>query len=685
MRYPEARRTDLVETLHGRPVADPFRWLEDAESEECEAWSRAQDALVRGVLDRVPGRAALEARLRALLPGTVGAPVVVGERRFFFRREPQQELAVYCVQDGPGADVRPLLDPAVLDPSLTTVVEAALPSVDGGLVAYLTSGGGREEAVLNVLDVATGEDVAPPVLLGRGGTVDWLGSSELVVVRCLPTDEPQFHRRVFRHRVGAPIEDDELLFGEGRDKTTYYDVDCSNDGRWVVVTAALGTAPRNDAYLLDVQSGAVSVVLEGVDASAAPWVGHDGRLYIHTDLDAPRYRLCVASVSAPSPSAWRDLLPESEDEVLESVAVTADAVVAVRIKDVVASVTVHDLDSGAARAKVPLPGLGSAGVVARPDGGDECWITYADHVTPPTVFEYRVSTGSLAVWARPPGAVPVSGVAAHQVFFESKDGTRVPMFVIARTDVVRDGDNPAVLSGYGGFRVPLSPSYSASILAWVEDGGVYAVANLRGGSEYGEAWHRDGMREHKQHVFDDFAAAAEKLVADGWTRPERLGIEGGSNGGLLVGAALTQRPELFRAVVCSAPLLDMVRYEEFGLGQTWNDEYGRAADPIEFEWLVSYSPYHRVEPGVAYPAVLFTVFDGDTRVDPLHARKMCAALQYATASALSDRPVLIRRETDVGHGARALSRMIGLEVDEQSFFRAQLGLEDAPTVRAWRP
>lgn len=678
MRYPEATRLDLVEDLHGQAVADPYRWLEDLAASECGAWCAAQDDVARSYLGRLPARPAFARRLRELIPGSVGAPTVVGSRRFFLRREPSQELEVYCVQEGDGdGGIRPLIDPAAINPDLTTVLDMAVPSQEGDRVAYLLSHGGREESFLHVLDVETGDDVAPPVFLGRGADVDWLpGGESVVVVRRLaddviPEDEQFFHRRVWRHRVGSDPADDVLLFGEGRDKTTYYGVHTSVDGRWLFVTAALGTAPRNDAYLVDLASGSVATVLEGADAMAHGMVAFDGRLYLRTNLDAPRWRLCVADPS--SPQAWRELLPETVDP-LADFAVTSDAVIAVRVRDVIAQVAVHDKATGAERATVELPGLGSAAVSARRDGGDEAWISYTDYFTPLTVYRYDVGSARLSEWASPPGAVRVGGVSAEQVFCPSTDGTRVPMLVLARDGVSLDGSNPTILSGYGGFNVSLTPAYSAGVLAWVEAGGVYAAANLRGGGEYGEDWHRAGMRDTKQNVFDDFISAASWLVGAGYCTSDRLGISGGSNGGLLVGAALTQRPDLFRAVHCSAPLLDMVRYELFGLGKTWNDEYGRADDPVEFSWLYSYSPYHRVVDGVRYPAVLFTVFEGDTRVDTLHARKLCAALQWATSAPASERPILLRRETDVGHGARSVGRTVELSADVYAFFAAQLGL-----------
>jgi len=321
---------------------------------------------------------------------------------------------------------------------------------------------------------------------------------------------------------------------------------------------------------------------------------------------------------------------------------------------------------------VTLPGVGTvSGIAERPEGGHEAWFGYTDHAVPSSVYRYDARASTTELWAEPPGHVDVPEVHARQVEYTSADGTAVRMVVLSPTKEP-DRPRPAVLYGYGGFGIPMTPGYSAGVLAWVEAGGVYAIAHLRGGTEEGEQWHRDGMRDKKQHTFDDFHAAAEHLVAGGWTTTDRLSISGGSNGGLLVGVALTQRPDLYAAVVCSAPLLDMVRYERFGLGETWNDEYGSAADPQELEWLLGYSPYHHVRDGVDYPAVLFTVFDGDTRVDPLHARKMCAALQHATAG---DRPVLLRRERDVGHGARAVSRSVALTADTLAFAARWTGLD----------
>ncbi|MGH9093655.1 MAG: prolyl oligopeptidase family serine peptidase, partial [Acidimicrobiales bacterium] len=380
---------------------------------------------------------------------------------------------------------------------------------------------------------------------------------------------------------------------------------------------------------------------------------------------------------------WETVVAEDDEGgVLEDFALAGDALVTAQSRHALSEIAVRDRDTGDVRHLVALPGPGSAEVTGRRDEQGPVWVGYTDYVTPYHVLTLDPLTASLApddsrsqdgqVPGRDRTAPPRS--FSHRDTYRSADGTEVAITVVGPSGEP-DRPRPTVLYGYGGFNIPMTPSYSSSVLAWVAAGGAWAVANLRGGSEEGEAWHRDGMRQHKQHTFEDLEAAAAWLVASGWTTPEELAIMGGSNGGLLVGAALTRQPATYAAVVCSAPLLDMVRYEQFGLGATWNDEYGTAADATELGWLLGYSPYHHVVAGVAYPAVLFTIFDGDTRVDPLHARKMAAALQWATSSAPARRPVLVRREADVGHGARAVRRQVNLAADELAFLADQLGLD----------
>jgi prolyl oligopeptidase len=686
--YPQTPRLDLVEELHGRPVADPYRALEDAADAATEAWSKAQDALFEQQRAQWPGRDRLRTRVQQLLAaGVVTAPVWRGERQFLMRRTAEQEHAVLLTIDPDGTE-RTLIDPMAIDPSGLTTLDAWQPSKEGDRLAYQLSEGGTEESVVRVVDVVDGTLLDGPIDRARYSPIAWLpGGAAYYYVRRLPPEdvpagEEQFHRRVYLHRVGSDPADDVLVFGEGRKATEYYGVSVSRDGRWLQVSAAEGTAPRNDLWLADLEASPLEAPLlvpvqVGVDAQTGLHVGRDGRLYVFTDLDATRGRLAVTTPDQPTAEHWVDLLPQDPVAVLDGFAILDGdelddpVLLASWTRHAVSEVTVHRLVDGRRTGEVPLPGLGSiSGIVERPEGGHEAWFGYTDHTTPSTVQRYDASTGETTQWATAPGAVEVPDVRTEQVTYTSPDGTPVRMFVMSR-DGVAAGPRPTILYGYGGFGVPLTPAYAATILTWVEAGGVYAIANLRGGSEEGESWHRAGMLGHKQNVFDDFHAAAEHLVAQGWTTPQQLGISGGSNGGLLVGAALTQRPDLYAAVVCSAPLLDMVRYERFGLGATWNVEYGSADDPEQLGWLLSYSPYHHVREGVAYPAVLFTVFDGDTRVDPLHARKMCAALQHATAS---DEPVLMRREKDVGHGARAVSRAVDLTVDTLAFLADRTGL-----------
>ena len=689
--YPPALRSELQDSINGFLVADPYRWLEDPGSEETRAWLAAQDALYAEQLAALPGREALAKRLAELLgAGTVSTPAWRGERQFFLRRMPGQEHAVLYTATADGGE-RVLIDPMQVDPSGTTTLDAWQPDKEGRLLAYQLSEGGAEESVLRVLDIETGQDVDGPIDRCRYSGVAWLpGGKAFYYTRRLapgdvPAGEEQYHRRLYLHRTGTPADDDIMIFGAGREKTNYYMASVSMDGRWLIVGAAAGTAPRNDLWLADLAASGESapdlrVIQRDVDAQTTASVGRDGLLYIFTDAGAPRGRLLTADPAAPEAGHWREKLPQDDEAVLTDYAILdgpeldRPVLLAAWTRHAVSEISVHDLATGERTGAIPLPGLGTIGGLSeRPEGGHEAWFAYTDNVTPVTIFRYDARSGEVGVWARSPGAVDVPDVETRQVAYPSKDGTTVRMLVISGRQDQRE-PRPAILTGYGGFGISMTPGYAATVLAWVEAGGVYAIAGLRGGSEEGEDWHRAGMRDRKQNVFDDFHAAAEKLIADQWTTPAQLSISGGSNGGLLVGAALTQRPDLFAAVVCSAPLLDMVRYERFGLGETWNDEYGTAADPAELGWLLSYSPYHHVRAGTDYPAVLFTVFDSDTRVDPLHARKMCAALQHAAPGSLARHPILLRRESDVGHGARAVSRSVSLSSETLAFAAFHTGL-----------
>jgi len=693
--YPPARRLDLTEDIGGHQVSDPYRWQEDDTSAERAGWLSAQADLFGSFRDELPGRDRLAARVRELLgTGYVGTPAWRGERCFYTRRDPGAEHGVLYTRLGDSAE-QVLVDPVAIDPSGLTTLDAWQPDKEGRLLAYQLSEGGDEESLLRVIDVTTGSLVDGPIDRCRYSNVAWLpGGKAFYYTRRLPPEavpdrESQYHRRVYLHQVGAPADEDVLIFGEGRDKTDYYGASVSRDGRWLFISASRGTAPRNDLWIADLSesdpaSPDLRVIQEGIDAQTSVRAGRDGRLYVFTDLGAPRGRIAVtdpAGSRGPAPGTWRDLISEDPEAVLSGYAILdgpeldRPVLLAEWTRHALSEITVHDLATGERMGQVPLPGLGTAGGASeRPEGGHEAWFVYTDYTTSSVVLRLDARDSSVTTWAAAPGSVQVPDVTARQVTYQSKDGTAVRMLVISSgSGDVPTGPGPAILYGYGGFDISLTPAYSPNILAWVSAGGVYAIANLRGGNEEGEEWHRAGMLGNKQNVFDDFHAAAETLIRDGWTTPGQLAISGGSNGGLLVGAALTQRPELYAAVVCSAPLLDMVRYERFGLGQTWNVEYGTASDPEQLGWLLAYSPYHHVTEGTRYPAVLFTVFTNDTRVDPVHAYKMCAALQHATSSG-PERPVLLRAEAQVGHGARAVSRMAELSGDTLAFAARYTGL-----------
>ncbi|RFU38792.1 S9 family peptidase [Actinomadura logoneensis] len=663
MDHPKAERGPVVETLHGHRVADPYRWLEDPASPETRAWLDAQDELFHKHIDPVL-RAAFRARVAELADtGSVSAPVWRGGRRFTLRRVAGQEHAALHVADGDGPE-RTLLDPAVLDPSGTTTLDAWRPDPTGRLLTCQVSRGGTERADLFVLDVATGETLDGPIDRCRYSPVAWLpDGSAFYYVRAEPGDE--MRRRVLRHAVGEPPENDVPVTGPA----AACGVGISEDGRHLVVSTADGLGPGNALYIADLASAdphALRPVLRGADgdadARAAAAVGPDGRLYIVTDRDAPRVRLCVADPSRPAD--WTELIAEDDQAVLADFALLDGLIAVARVRSGTSELALHDAHTGARVRAIDLPGPGVLGpLVTRPGDGHELWFTHSGMATPEAVWHYDTRDDALTLWEPSPSEIVPPPIETHQIICTSADGTPVRVDVIARP---HDGTEPrpAILYGYGGFGIPLTPSYAADALAWVETGGVLAIAHLRGGGEDGTDSHRAGILGRKQRVFDDFLAAAETLVADGWTASDRLAIWGESNGGLLVGAALTQRPDLFAAAVCVAPLLDMLRYDKSGMGAAWHGEYGSPADPEAFGWLRAYSPYHRVREGTAYPATLFAVFDGDSRVDPLHARKMCAALQWATAG---DAPVLLRRESGVGHASRSAGRSFDLAADLLAF------------------
>ncbi|MEV6419722.1 prolyl oligopeptidase family serine peptidase [Streptomyces sp. NPDC051662] len=707
LRHPAARRQELVEDLFGHRVTDPYRWLEQSDSFETTSWSAAQHALCRQALDALPGRPWLRARMAELLaPGVTGPPVWRGAQRFFMQRLPGQEHAALHVVDGEGTE-RVLLDPAVLDPTGRTTLDTWQLDREGRRLAFQTSVAGDDSSFLWVLDIASGDVIDGPVDRCRRSPVAWLpGGEAFFYVRRLPPHEvppgeEHYHRRVWLHRVGTdPDRDDELVFGDAGPRTASYTVGLSADGRWLIVTRTTGAVRRNDVWIADLTTSSHGVpvfvpVQTGVDARTRAVVSRHGRVYLHTDHGAPHRRLAVADVTdfqatrAPSPSEWKDLVPEDPRAQLEHFTILDGPeldralLLVVRNRHTISEITVHDLETGAQLGDIATPGRGWVGEIRGRQ--HEAWFTYTDPFTPITVLRWDARDHTTSVWASPPGhrtdtrspdptRHPVG--TTHQITCASPDGTHVRVTVLAPRDSP-SGPRPAILYAYGGFGLSYKPLYRPDVLAWVEAGGVYAVAHVRGGGEEGADWHSAGTRAHKQKSIDDLHAAADALCHAGWTTPSRLVLSGESNGGLLVAAAMTQRPDSYRAVLCAAPVLDMVRYEHTGLGASWTGEYGSAAVPEEIDWLFGYSPYHHVGEGTEYPAVLLTVSDGDGVVDPLHARKMCAALQHATGPTPGRDGrglTLLRVEAGAGHGPRATSRGLELSLDQLSFAAWQSGL-----------
>jgi len=678
------RRADVVETLFGHPVVDPYRWLEDGDSEEVHRWTEEQNALTRRVLDRVAGRDRLHGRLSELLAvGTVGTPAVRrvrGEhlRYFYSRREGQQNQPVLYVRDGVDGNDGVLLDPNQLSSEGVTALDWWSPSEDGSLVVYGLSQNGDEESTLHVRDVVTKRDLGDRIARARFASVAWLPDSKSFYYTRYPTKgtvpagEEGYHRAVYHHRLGEDPARDPLVFGGDRPMTDSPSVDLSPNGRWLMVSVHQGWA-ENELHLRDLAQpkGTFTALVAGQHAIFDASVMNDV-IYVRTNDGASRYQLFAVDPKKPARDQWTRIVPESED-VLDSVAVIGSELILTYLSDASSRIR-RFTRAGQPKGEVPLPTLGSTNSVSGLWNGHDAFFDFSSFALAPTVYHLDL---------RAPAAVPQTWQAVHapidpaafeveRVRARSRDGTEVPMFLVHKRGVARDGRAPTVLTGYGGFNINIVPTFNRSSYAFLERGGVLAVANLRGGGEFGEEWHRAGMLEQKQNVFDDAIAAASHLIALGVTDAAHLAIQGGSNGGLLVGAVVTQRPDLFRAAVSAVPLLDMLRYHRFRIARLWIAEYGSPEDPAQFPWLYAYSPYHHVKAGTPYPAVLFTTAESDSRVDPLHARKMTAAMQAATTS---EHPILLRVSSKAGHGAgKPLAKSIEEQTDVWSFLFAELGL-----------
>ncbi|MFD8491815.1 prolyl oligopeptidase family protein [Amycolatopsis sp. NPDC059657] len=668
IRYPAWERDDHDTVVLGRHVRDPYRPLEHADNDRVLTWLAEQDTLFAGQRRKWPHDFRRAADRLSRVP-EAGAPVFAGGRSFFTLRSPDDQHRLLWIADADGGDPRVLVDPRSLASDDTATIDAWCPSREGDLLTCQFSSGGDEQASLVVLDVATGQLVDGPIDRCRYSPVAWLPGGEAF---CYVRDAETFSRQVRLHRVGTAPADDLVVLDADEKPYRSYQFATDQSGTQLLITASLGPAQSKDLWACELAGpdhvSRPSVVKRAVGKRVQATVSADGRAIVLTDEGADRGRVCAGPLSGRGD--WHELVPEPHDAVLKSfllLNVPEPALLLAVARDARTELTVHALDGGRPPRTVALPGWGS--VLELADGsGRDAFFTYTDYTTPASVFRYDAVTGMTRAWSRQTPPRPV--VHVERDSYQSADGTEVEVEVISAGTSTEA--RPAILHGYGGFGVSMGPAYSPMILAWVLAGGVFAIAHVRGGGERGRSWHRDGSLDRKQRSFDDFHAAAAWLVDRGWTTERQLGLYGVSNGGLLVGAAITQIPGGFGAAVCSAPLLDMVRYERFGFGPLWRSEYGSAEHAHQLDWLISYSPYHRVREGARYPAVLFTVFEADSRVSPVHAYKMCAALQHGSASG---NPVLLRRESAVGHGQRSRRSEIELAADQLAFFADRLGLE----------
>ena len=664
---PQTERREVVETLHGVEIRDPYRWLEDQDAPQTRAWIDEQNHYTDALLKPLPGRDELETLVATVLQvDAIGLPNERGGRYFYSRRRADQDLSVLYVREGLDGEDRALIDPHPMSPDHTISVSYLDISRDGRLVVYAVRDGGVDEVSIHLRDVDTGEDLDDSLPAARYGQINLTSDKTGFFYERYGDVTP----RVMFHALGTEPSADTQLFGDGYELQHIPVSLLSDDGRWLLVHVIEGSSGPTEIHLKDLTSEApfTTLIKDGVSESWAEFAGD--QLVITTNLDAPNKRVVLADPANPAVDQWREIIPERDDIVIQEARGVAGRLAVSYLQDVQPRMAIHEL-SGALVRDIAFETLGSVGGGAGRWTSDEAFFTFQSYHRPNTIYRYDLASGDRAVWAQVEVPIDTSRFEVTQTWFASKDGTRVPMFITHRADVALDGTNPTLLTGYGGFNLSRTPAFSSLAAVWLESGGVYAEANMRGGGEFGEDWHRDGMLGHKQHVFDDFIAAAEHLIAEGYTSAEHLAIRGGSNGGLLVGAVSNQRPDLFGAVVCTYPLLDMVRYHQFLVASFWVPEYGSSEDPDQFAYLFDYSPYHNVDETARYPATLYISGDGDTRVAPLHARKMAALMQTLHGDAT---PMLLRYHTDAGHsGGQPVSQQIEEMVDTLSFLLWQVG------------
>ncbi|MDX2213533.1 MAG: prolyl oligopeptidase family serine peptidase [Oculatellaceae cyanobacterium bins.114] len=671
--YPPTATVSQVDDYHGTSVADPYRWLEDPDSDESKTWIEAQNQVTFSYLNSLPARDRLKERLTALWDyEKYGTPFKQGDRYFYFKNDGLQNQSVLYTLPSLEAEPTVLLDPNTLSEDGTVALSGLAISENGNLLAYGISRSGSDWVEWNVRDIATGKDLPDHIQWVKFSGASWTHDHQGFFYSRY--DEPNsdtkledinYFQKLYYHRLGTPQTEDVLIYERPDEKEWMFGADVTEDGRYLIIDIRRGTDPRNLVFWKDLsQPDAPVVELINTFEASYSLIGSEGATFwFQTDLDAPRGRVMAIDIANCDRAHWQEVIPQAE-ETLEGVSLLNQQLVAQYLKDAHAQVKIFDLNGGFVR-EVALPGLGSVGGFGGKPDDTETFYSFTSFTTPTTIYRYNLTTGESTLFRQPQVPFDPKDYESKQVFYPSKDGTRVPMFITHKRGLTLDGNNPTYLYGYGGFNISLTPSFSPSNLVWLEMGGVFAVPNLRGGGEYGEEWHQAGTKLNKQNVFDDFISAAEWLIANGYTSSKKLAIAGGSNGGLLVGACMTQRPDLFAAALPAVGVLDMLRFHKFTIGWAWCSDYGSPDNPEEFKALYAYSPLHNLKPGTHYPATLITTADHDDRVVPAHSFKFAAALQAAHQG---DNPVLIRIETKAGHGAgKPTAKLIEENADKWAF------------------
>ncbi len=678
--YPSAQRVDHTDTYHGVVVADPYRWLEDGDSPQTRAWIEAENEVTFPYLKSIEQRSAIKERMTDLWDyEKFGMPWKEGGRYFYTYNNGLQNQRQLYVMDSLNAKPRLLLDPNTLSKDGTISTGGYSVSDDGSLMAYSISDGGSDWRQWKVRDVNTGRDLPDLIEWSKFSGASWTKDNQGFYYSRYdaPTgDELQsanFYQKLYYHRIGTDQSEDELVYERPDHKNWGFGGGVTDDGRYLIINVWVGTANKNGLFYLDLSSPGAEVVelLNDFDASYSV-IDNDGSLFwIQTDLDAPKSRVIAIDINSPARANWAEVISEAV-EPLQGVGTLGERFFASYLKDAQSMIRIFALD-GSPMGKVKLPGVGSVSVSGGKRHETESFFSFSSYTTPSTIYRYNAATNTSEVFRKPNVDFNPKDFVTRQVFYTSKDGTRVPMFITHKKGLKRDGQNPTILYGYGGFNIPLTPRFSVSNLVWMEMGGVYAVANLRGGSEYGEEWHQGGMKLNKQNVFDDFIAAAEWLIDSRYTSTPKLAIQGRSNGGLLVGAVMTQRPDLFGACLPGVGVMDMLRFEKFTIGWAWASDYGSVENEEEFKALRAYSPYHNLKPGTCYPPTFIVTADRDDRVVPAHSFKFAAALQNAQGC---DNPVLIRIETRAGHGGgKPTDKQIAERSDEFAFLTKALHMD----------